>query len=160
LKECAKLMRHQRDNIRFYWSDQSTAEQALASGEIVAAYAWNDAVARLKKQGIPVNYMNPKEGMRTWVCGLVLMKDLAHEDLAYDFINAFTSPEAGQYLVQTLGTGHANKKAFDQIDPKVLDSLGITNPSALMEKTVFLRAVPEDRRKKYVSLFNTIKSGG
>lgn len=160
LKECAKLLRHQRDNMRFYWSDQSTAEQGLASGELVAAYAWNDAVARLKKQGLPVAYMNPKEGMRTWVCGLVLMKDVEHEDLAYDFINAFTSPEAGKYLVEALGTGHANKKAFDLVDPKVLDSLGISNPSEMMGRTVFLRAVPEDRRKKYVSLFNTIKAGG
>lgn len=160
LKECAKLLRHQRDNVRFYWSDQSTAEQSLASGEIVAAYAWNDAVARLKKQGLPVSYMNPKEGMRTWVCGLVMMKDVAQEDLAYDFINAFTSPDAGQFCVETLGTGHVNRKAFDMVDPKVLDSLGIGNPTAMMERTVFLRAVPEERRKKYVNLFNTIKAGG
>lgn len=160
LVECAKLMRRQRDNVRFYWSDQSTAEQALASGEIVAAYAWNDAVARLKKQGVPVAYMNPKEGMRTWVCGLVLLKDAPQLDSAYDFINAFTSPESGQYLVQDLGTGHVNKKAFDLVDKEILDSLGITNPTELMKRTVFLRAVPEERRKKYVEIFNMIKAGG
>lgn len=160
LVECGKLLRHQRDNVRFYWSDQSTIEQGIASGELVAAYAWNDAVQRLKKQGVPVAYMDPKEGMRTWVCGLVMMKDAPDEKLAYDFLNAFTSPEAGRYLLSSLGTGHVNKKAFDMVDPKVLDGLGIGKPAEMMKKTVFLRAVPEDRRKKYVDLYNTIKAGG
>jgi len=160
LVECAKLLRKQRDNTKFFWSTQAEIEQSLASGEIVAAYAWNDAVARLKKQGVPIGYMNPKEGMRTWVCGLVMSKDIEHEDLAYEFINSFTSAESGKYLVSELGTGHVNKKAFDMVDPKVLDDLGIANPTEVMSKTIFLRAVPEERRKKYVDLFNEIKAGG
>ena len=39
----ADMLRKQRDLVRFYWDDQSEAEQAIASGEVVVAYAWLDA---------------------------------------------------------------------------------------------------------------------
>ena len=37
---------------------QSEIEQALASGELVAATAWNDGYAKLKSEGINVKYMS------------------------------------------------------------------------------------------------------
>ena len=160
LKQCAKVLRKQHELVRFYWSDETTAEQGLASGELVAAYGWNDGVRRLKKQGLPVAFMNPKEGMRTWVCGLVMYKNPPHEELAYDFVNAFTSPEAGAHLLDSFGTGHVNRKAFDMVDPKLLDELGISNPSEMMKRTRFLQAVPEVQEKKYNELFTTVMAGG
>ncbi|MDY0883430.1 PotD/PotF family extracellular solute-binding protein [Dongia soli] len=160
LKECAKVLRHQRNNARLYWSDQTSAEQGMASGELVAMYGWNDAVQRLKKQGLPVAYMLPKEGMLTWVCGLVLHKSAPHEDLAYDFANAFTSPEAGAYLIGSMGTGHANKKAFDMVPKETLERLGISNPAETMKRTNFIQEIAEERRVKYNQIFDQVKAGG
>lgn len=160
LAKCADLLRKQRDNARFYWSDQTAAEQALASGEVVAAYGWNDAAFRLKSQGVPVEFMNPKEGMLTWVCGLVLSKAAPNIDLAHEFANAFTSPEAGEYLIQQFGTGHANRKAFDKVPADKLAAIGISNPAELMKRSNFLRELTPDRRAKYNDLFNSIKAGG
>ncbi len=57
-------MRHQRHILRFYWTDQNSAEQAIASGELVASNAWNSAYLTLKDQ-VPVAYMVPKEGIYT-----------------------------------------------------------------------------------------------
>lgn len=160
LKDCAKVLRTQRDSVRFYWSDQTNAEQALASGEVVAAYGWNDGAYRLKKQGVPVEFMNPKEGMLTWVCGLVMYKNPPHEDLAYDFANAFTAAEAGGHLLNTQGVGHANKKAFDLASAETLASLGFSNPTELMKRSNFLEEMAEDRRSKYNETFDNIKAGG
>lgn len=160
LAEVAKLLRKQRDIVRYYWSDQTTVEQGIASGELVAAYAWNDGFKRLKDASLPVAYMNPKEGMRTWVCGLVLLKDAPHPDKAYDFINALTSPEAGAHLLEAFGTGHVNRRAFDLVEPELLESLGISNPADLMQRTVFLQPTPEGYLQKYEELFNLVKAGG
>jgi len=159
LKQVEPILRKQRELVRFYWSDQGQAEQGLASKELVAAYGWNDGVRRLKQQGIPIEFMNPKEGMRTWVCGLVMHKDAPHEDLAYDFVNSFTSPEAGVQMLDAFGTGHVNKKAFDMVDHKVLEDIGLSDPTAMMAKTLFLQAVPEKNEKKYNALFTEIKAG-
>jgi spermidine/putrescine transport system substrate-binding protein len=160
LKEVAKLLRKQREMVKFYWTDQTTIEQAIASGELVAAYGWNDGFKRLKEQGVPVAFMDPKEGMRTWVCGLVLLRDAPHEDLAYDFINAFTAPEAGQHLLEAFGTGHANRKAFNRVDKKLLDTLGISNPAEMMARTTFLKPTPAAYEEKYNQLFTEVKAGG
>ena len=59
-------------NARFLWKDPTEINQALASGEIVAAYAWNETPKTLKEQGIPAAYAIPKEGIFTWLCGLTL----------------------------------------------------------------------------------------
>src|SRR5690606_9648955 len=89
LAQCKELLSRQRELLRFWWTDQSTVEQSIASGELVAAYVWNDAVVRLKQQGVPVEYMNPKEGIFTWFCGLVKCRGGAGSDeAAYDLVNA------------------------------------------------------------------------
>ena len=67
-------MEQQRPLLRFYTNDTTSWEQALASGELVAAALWNDSPLNLRKQGIPVAFMNPKEGPMTWVCGITLMR--------------------------------------------------------------------------------------
>jgi spermidine/putrescine transport system substrate-binding protein len=73
IEQVRALLNEQRPLLRFYWTDQSSVEQGLASGELVASYAWNSAVVELKKQGLPVEYMNPSEGILTWVCGMMLL---------------------------------------------------------------------------------------
>ncbi|MBT6203330.1 MAG: extracellular solute-binding protein, partial [Rhodospirillaceae bacterium] len=98
LEKATELLRQQREVMRFYWTDQSTVEQGLATGELVASYAWNSAIKPLKEQGIPVEYMNPKEGIYTWVCGQVLISTGdGSEDKAYDYLNAALQPEVGAW---------------------------------------------------------------
>ena len=72
LGEVRKLMRKQREILRFYWSSQTEAVNAIAAGELAASYAWNEAMVALTDQGIEAIYMNPKEGIWTWVCGLAM----------------------------------------------------------------------------------------
>ena len=67
-----ELMREQRPLLRFYTNDLTSWEQGLASGELVAAASWNDTPTRLIKEGLPVQFMKPKEGAMTWTCGMVL----------------------------------------------------------------------------------------
>ena len=49
--EAAEMARKQRDLVRFYWDSQTDMEQAIASGECVVAYAWNEALVNLLDQG-------------------------------------------------------------------------------------------------------------
>lgn len=59
------LLEKQRENLRFYWGDVSEIDQALASGELVAAYGWNDSYVRLRAQGVPIELGIPQEGIFT-----------------------------------------------------------------------------------------------
>ena len=94
-KVAAKL-REQRPLLRNYTTDMTSVEQSLASGELVAAMTWNASATALKKQGVPVEFMKPKEGMLTWACGFVMLKDAKNVDLAYDFINSRLESDSGK----------------------------------------------------------------
>ncbi len=123
-----ELMAEQRPLLRFYTNNVTEWEQALASGELIAAASWNNTITTLSKDGLPVAFMFPKEGPMTWTCGIVLMKnrDQNMTDRAYDLINAFMSPDTGEYWVMENGMGHANKKTYERISDEDLIMRGLT----------------------------------
>lgn len=122
------LMQEQRPLLRFYSNDQTTWEQALASGEVVAAASWNSTVHRLLEQGLPVAFMHPKEGPMTWTCGITLMSFVEPrlEDRAYDVIDAFLSPDTGEFWVMENAMGHSNAKTYERIPGPELTKRGLT----------------------------------
>lgn len=156
----ADLLRKQRDLVRFYWDDQTSMEQGIASGELVVAYAWNEALVHLLDQGIPVAYANPKEGIWTWLCGLSLtVGRQADEQMCYDFIDAWLAPETGKYLTEAYGYGHGNKNSIKLVDPAITDRLGISDPSSLFANGIFFRPIDPELDEKYVKLFEEILAG-
>jgi spermidine/putrescine-binding protein len=63
--------------------------------------------------------------------------------MAYDFMDAFLSTDAGAYLIDGYGYGHANKAAFDLVKPERLAELGISSPDEMMSRT-FLSGPGQD----------------
>lgn len=160
LAEVRKLLQKQRDLLRFIWTSQTEALQALASGEIVAMYAWNDAYAQLRAEGVPVAYMQPKEGARNWICGLVLSSNpLADDDRIYAFLNSMMRPEAGAYLIDEWGYGAANMRSYDLVSPERLEEVGLTDPDAFLENGIFLLPLEPEYDQKYVQLWEEVQAG-
>ena len=153
------LLERQRENLRFYWGDVSEIDQALASGELVAAYGWNDSYVRLLADGVPIELGVPKEGIFTWVCGLTIHPEAKDLDAAYDLVNAMTSPEAGAYEIENFGFGHANMKAFDLVDAGTLTELGLSTPEALLDNGIYFTAMDGAREETYIRLFDEVKAG-
>lgn len=160
LAECRKLLEKQVKLSRFYWNSQTEIETALASGELVAAYAWNDAYVRLKKQGVPVAYMKPKEGILSWVCGKAMLNTgEGDEQLVYDFIDAWASPETGKFMISEFGYGHSNRKAWDLVDSDTISSLGFSSdPSEMLSDGYIFRAISHENEKKYIQMFEQVKA--
>ena len=159
LGEARKLLRKQRENLRFYWTDKTQIEQALASGELVAAYGWNETYVGLRDQGVNIGFMVPKEGIFTWCCGLVMHAKTQKDDAVYDLINAMTAPETGAYEIATWGYGHANKKAFEMVSADVLKAKNLSTPEALLNSGIFLLPLEPDIKTKYTQLLEEVKGG-
>lgn len=154
-------MLEQKPLLRFYWSSQTDLEQSIASGEVVASYGWNASVALLKKQGIPMAMMKPKEGLLTWTDGLVLFKNRkAPTDLCYEFINAYMSPQVGKFLIESYGYGSANVEAFNIAKKDRLVELGIDDPDKVLTQSIFIKDIRSDLQAKYHELFNDVKLAG
>lgn len=155
-----EMLAKQRDLLRFYWTDQTLVEQGIASGELVASYAWNSALVNLKKQGVPVAYMKPKEGILTWVCGLVAIEGGPGKDeKLYDYLSALLAPDAGAYLINEYGYGHSNRESFKLVPPERLADLGISDAESHMAGGVFFDEIAPDVREKWINIFEEVKAG-
>jgi spermidine/putrescine transport system substrate-binding protein len=156
----AKL-REQRPLVRFYWSDPTQLSQAMATGEVVIAFAWPAVYKELKAQGLPVTYMRPKEGVMGWAQGLLLMKDRTGDtQKAYDFANAWTDPGTGRWLIENYGYGHANRKAVEGVAPDVLADIAMDDPLNTLATAAFTSEMPLDVQQAYVSMYERVKAGG
>lgn len=155
------VMTSVNDNVLFYWSDPTTMEQALASGEIVAGWGWNSSVASLQAEGVPVAYVtDAQEGIMTWVCGLSLLAGGSGDDSrAYDLLNAFGSPVAGKNLIELYGFGAANAVSFEIADPAAVAALGFSDASAFLNSGLFFSAMPGPLREEVASELDAIKAG-
>ncbi len=159
-KKVAATMRKQRPLIRTYTDDTTSLEQALASGELVAAMTWDASAVTLKGQGVPVTFANPKEGALTWVCGAMMHKDAPHPDKAHDVVDALLSTGAGKWLIGENGYGHSNAKSFDQFSDEELAALGLSrNPAEILSSGKF--QVPQSQKFETAmnEEFEKIKAG-
>ena len=156
----AAVMREQRPHIRVYTDDTTTLEQALASGEMVAAMTWNSSATLLAAEGIPVRFAQPKEGALTWVCGLMVHKDAPNVDRAYDVIDSLLSVDTGKFMINDYGYGHSNAKSFDEFDEETLVGLGLSkNPADILSAGHFQKPQTQEFESKMNALFEQIKAG-
>ncbi len=159
-KKVAAIMREQRPLIRTYTDDTTTLEQALASGELVAAMTWDSSAVTLKGEGVPVAFANPKEGALTWVCGAMMHKDAPHPDKAHDIVDALLSTESGKWLIGENGYGHSNLKSFDQFSDAELAELGLSrNPVDILSAGKFQIPQTQEFETAMNKEFEQIKAG-
>ncbi|MEX0976115.1 MAG: extracellular solute-binding protein [Woeseia sp.] len=130
-------LQEQRALLRMYTSDNTSITQSLASGEVVAALGWSTDYANLKAEGVPVRFMQPREGIMTWICGAAIHADSRNPEMAHEVIDAMISPEGGAYTIRENGTGVANRKAFELVEPELLQQLGLDQePESLLANGV------------------------
>lgn len=160
LAQVKRILQKQHKNLRFYWTSLTDMEQGLASGELVAAVGWNTSVNSLREQGVPVAYMQPKEGILTWLDGVVhTTRGSASDEEVYDYMNAWISVEAGKYLIEEIGYGHTNRNAFDMATAERLAELGLDDPLGNLEKGIFFEDIEGRTREKYSTMVEEVKSG-
>lgn len=156
----ASALRTQRPLMRVYTDDTTTLEQALASGEIVAAMTWNSSAVALAAEGVPVKFATPKEGALTWVCGMMVHKDAPNLDRAYDIIDSLLSVPTGEFIINDYGYGHSNARAFDAFDDATLAGLGLSkNPGDILNAGHFMIPQEQDWESRMNETFEQIKAG-
>ena len=154
------LLQKQRPLLHFYSTDTTSVEQALASGEVVAAMTWNQSPLTLKGEGINVKFANPKEGALTWCCGLVLMKNAPHPEKALELIDAMIDPRSGQQLITALGYGHSNQKSFDLVSADDLAARGLSkHPLEILNRGKFLASQPPEVDQAITEQYEKLKAG-
>jgi spermidine/putrescine transport system substrate-binding protein len=158
----ADFLREVHKNVRMYWTDSTEIVQALGGGEVDLAWAWNDAATQLSAEGLPFAMnKDTAEGITTWVCGYVLLKDAPGSvDKAYDFLSAVNAdPEVAKYIVNDWGYGHGNARAMAEVDPDVLAEKGYLDVDKFIDKTLFQSPLSPELKLRMIDEFEKIKAG-
>ncbi|QRM55940.1 extracellular solute-binding protein [Sinorhizobium sp. BG8] len=160
-QEASAFLRDVHKNVRLYWTDNTDLSQAMASGEVDLAWAWNETAVTLQADNVPVDMKrDTTEGLSTWVCGYVRLKGgEGSEDKTYDYLNAITDPAVASYMVESWGYGHSNAKGMASVDPKILEEKGYADVDKFTHNTLFQAPMPTELRQKMIAEFEKIKSG-
>ncbi len=157
----SEYLRAVHPNIRFYWSDAGQVDQAMASGEVEMAWAWNQTELNLIANETPAKMMRDiDKGIATWVCGYMHLKDSAVPDeQIYDFFNAVTEPASGKYIIESWGYPHSNAESFAIADQELIKAYGFDNPAKFFDGTLLFNAPVPEVEAKMLKEFERIKAG-
>ena len=61
LKKTQQFLISKKHLVRLIWSSETNLWAAFGSGDVWIAYAWPNDWVQMKKKGLPVVYMHPKE---------------------------------------------------------------------------------------------------
>jgi spermidine/putrescine-binding protein len=156
LKQSQQLLMSKKKVARLIWSSETNLWEAFGSGDIWIAYAWPNDWVQMKKKGLPVVYMHPREKPIAWVGMFMLLKDTSRPDLAHAYVDAWSSVRSAKWLEDNYGYGHANTKARPS-SSDLLHALQLTNPRAVTLPNAYLdRDIP--RRAVYAKAWEEVKA--
>jgi spermidine/putrescine-binding protein len=156
LKRSQRLLMSKKHLVRLIWSSETNLWEAFGAGDLWIAYAWPNDWVQMKKKGLKVVYMRPKEKPVAWVGMLMLLKGTPRYRLAHAYADAWSSAKSAKWLEDNYGYGHANTLARPS-SSDLLKALQLTNPKAVTEPYAHLdRDIP--RRSTYARLWEEVKA--
>ena len=113
--------------VRKYWVLATDFEQLFKSGDAVVGAGWPLMTNDLKKAGLPVAEVIPKEGVTGWSDSWMLSKDAKNPICAYKYMNYVTSPDVQKQVADVTGYSPANTKTCEVVGPQRCKDLHITD---------------------------------
>ena len=106
-----------RPNVRLWYKDEGTFQQALQDGEIPMGQYYHDVAELARADGFPVRSTFPKEGGVVDSGGWLVSKASEKQEEAEVFMNYTSSPEIQAKLSRNVGTAPVmNRKHLDLTD--------------------------------------------
>ena len=156
LKQTQKLLISKKHLVRKIWSSETDLWQLFGSGDVWIAYAWPNDWVQMKKKGLKVVYMRPKEKPIAWVGMFMLLKGTSRPNLAHAYVDAWSSAKSAKWLEDNYGYGHANTLARPS-SSDLLRALQLTNLRAVTEPNAYMdRDIP--RRALYAKTWEQVKA--
>lgn len=129
IDEVKNYLLDNRDQFRDFPESDASMVNDFKSGEVVIADGGRGTTEAMVRDGINAEWIAPKEGVLSWVCGLGITSDAQNIEAAYKLINHYVAPES-QAAVGEAGFVIMNPAAMDLIgaefretaDPATLDT--------------------------------------
>jgi putative spermidine/putrescine transport system substrate-binding protein len=110
----AKL-KQQRSLVRKYWVLATDFEQLFKSGDATIGAGWPLMTVDLKKAGMNVKEVIPKEGVTGWSDSWMLSNKAKHPICAYKYMNYVTEPDVEKQIADVTGYSPPNLKTCEVV---------------------------------------------
>jgi spermidine/putrescine transport system substrate-binding protein len=134
VEQAKEYLLENRDNFRAFAESDSSMVNLFKSGEVALADGGRGTTEAMADDGLPVEWVAPKEGATSWVCGLAITSKAENIDAAYKLIDYYASPEA-QALSAEMGFVAMNPDALPKVDKQFQDSADPRNLETAIAQT-------------------------
>ena len=86
-----------------FWSNENEAQAAFRTNGCTIGQTWDSTAVALRKDGLPIRFIAPKEGALAWMEGFAIPKGAKNLEQAYAWINWFYTPQAGALYTNASG---------------------------------------------------------
>lgn len=121
-------------NIAQFWSNENEAQGAFRVNGCAVGQTWDSTAAALRKEGLPIGFLAPKEGALAWMEGVSIPVGAGNLDGAYAFINWMLTPEAGAMYTNATSINSTAVGAADLISEDARQFFADAYPGDALEK--------------------------
>lgn len=122
------------DQFRSFAESDASLVNLFKSGEVAIADGGRGTADAMVRDGVPVQWIAPKEGTLSWVCGLGLTSSAENLDAAYKLIAYYASPEA-QAISAESGFIAMNPDALKLLPPELREKADPANLDTAIPET-------------------------
>lgn len=147
-----------KPNVRKFWGTTGEMGTLMATGEVVAGNSWEPTIVSLRKAGIKILEVEPKEGRNGWSDSWMVLKGALDNPCVYQWLNWTASPKAQALGYGVVGYGFSNSKMVNELagPAKALyQELKLDDPN-ILKGVDWWQSAP--RRGRYLEIWNQVKA--
>lgn len=149
-------LKEQKQLNKTYWKTGEEFTNLFSNNLVSVAMAWSGQVAQMKQEGLPIDYVIPKEGAIGWVDNWAIVKDTPKKELAMQFIDFMISREFQESWAKKGGPAPANTEAINNLDPDYVAEIGMDEES--LSKLHFISYRSDEQKNAWNDLWQEVKA--
>jgi putative spermidine/putrescine transport system substrate-binding protein/spermidine/putrescine transport system substrate-binding protein len=147
-----------KPNVRKFWGTTGEMGTLMATGEVVAGNSWEPTIVSLRKAGIKILEVVPKEGRNGWSDSWMILKGASGNPCVYQWLSWTASPKAQALGYGVMGYGFSNAKMVDELNgtsKALYQELKLDDPN-ILKGVDWWQSAP--RRGRYLEVWNQVKA--
>jgi spermidine/putrescine-binding protein len=147
-----------KPNVRKFWGTTGEMGTLMATGEVVAGNSWEPTIVSLRKAGIKILEVVPKEGRNGWSDSWMILKGANGNPCVYQWLNWTASPKAQALGYGVMGYGFSNAKMVGELNgasKALYQELKLDDPN-ILKGVDWWQSAP--RRGRYLEVWNQVKA--
>ena len=133
--------------------------KGLASGEIVACFAWSGDVFQAQLDNPDVRLQIPESGCMLWSDNLMIPNKAAHKANAEKLINYYYDPHVAAVVedyINYVCPVEGAQEAMKTVDKSLVNSPLIFPDQKLLSQTHIFKGLDAEQEKKYTDMFTAV----